>query len=85
MGVGDLTVGKRMRALGGAFYGRAQAYRSAFEALPDEGKLAQVIGRTVMAGESDADSAALTAYAVRCRAALAGADTFFPPLPWPAT
>ena len=74
MGVGDLTVAKRMRALGEAFYGRARAYRSAFERLPDQSELAAVVQRTVMAGESARDPAVLAAYAARCRAALAEAD-----------
>lgn len=87
MGVGDLTVGKRMRALGGAFYGRAQAYRAAFEALPDEGELTTVIGRTIMAGESGPGGAALAAYAARCHQDLASVDAealLTGPPPWPA-
>ena len=35
MGVGDLSVGKKMRKLGEAFYGRVKAYDEAFSALPD--------------------------------------------------
>ncbi len=88
MGVGDLTVGKRMRALGEAFYGRARAYRMAFAALPDRGELAAVIGRTVMAGESGADPTALAAYVARSRealAAVAAASLLASPPPWPAS
>src|SRR5512141_2125850 len=32
MGVGDLTVPKQMQRMGGAYYGRAQAYREALAA-----------------------------------------------------
>ena len=70
MGVGDLTVGKRMRELGKAFYGRASGYRAAYEALPDRAQLAGLIGRTILAGEGD--PTALAGYFVRCRAALSG-------------
>ncbi len=46
MGVGDLSVGKKMRKLGEAFYGRVKNYDEAFEALPDASPLAAIIGRT---------------------------------------
>ena len=36
MGVGDLSVGKKMRKLGQAFYGRAKAYDAALAADSDE-------------------------------------------------
>ena len=35
MGVGDLSVGKKMRKLGEAFYGRAKAYDKALELLEE--------------------------------------------------
>lgn len=50
MGVADLSMGKRMRKLGEAFYGRAAAYRMAFEQLPDRAELEAVIARTVLSG-----------------------------------
>ena len=50
MGVGDLSVGKKMRKLGEAFYGRAKSYDAALAALPDPGPLAAVLGRTVLEG-----------------------------------
>ena len=34
MGIGDLSVPKQMRALGEAYYGRAQAYRAALAEPP---------------------------------------------------
>jgi cytochrome b pre-mRNA-processing protein 3 len=74
MGVGDLTVGKRMRALGRAFYGRAAAYREALAALPENGPLEVVIGRTVMGDVASANSTALAAYVARCHEALTAPD-----------
>jgi cytochrome b pre-mRNA-processing protein 3 len=45
MGVGDLAVPKKMRQLGEAFYGRAQAYREAL--TREEGALAAALARNV--------------------------------------
>ena len=66
LGVGDLTVGKKMRKLGEAFYGRARSYDEAMEALPDEAALTALIGRTL--GEGDV--VALTTYSARAAQAL---------------
>lgn len=74
MGVGDLTVGKRMRKLGAAFYGRARACEAAFSALPDARPLEEALARTVFAAVPDAEPAALAAYVRRRRDALAAAD-----------
>ena len=46
MGVGDLTVPKQMRRMGGAFYGRAQAYREALAAAGDKA-LAEILTRNI--------------------------------------
>lgn len=72
MGVGDLSVGKKMRKLGEAFYGRAKAYEEALAALPDEAALRELLARTVHAEASGADADRLVAYAAAARAALAG-------------
>jgi cytochrome b pre-mRNA-processing protein 3 len=72
MGVGDLAVGKKMRKLGEAFYGRAKAYDAAFTALPDQTPLAEVISRTAL---GDADGGPLAAYVAGCRQALAAQPT----------
>lgn len=64
MGVGDLGVGKRMRKLGEAFYGRAKSYDEALEALPDTTLLDALIARTVLAG-GEAGAGPLVDYAVR--------------------
>jgi cytochrome b pre-mRNA-processing protein 3 len=70
MGVGDLSVGKKMRKLGEAFYGRVKSYDQALEALPDRAALTAVIGRTLSVQGADVD--ALADYAVRVEDALAG-------------
>ena len=53
MGVGDLTVPKRMQAFGEAFYGRAAAYDLALSEARenDEGPLAQSICKNILNGE----------------------------------
>jgi cytochrome b pre-mRNA-processing protein 3 len=70
MGVGDLSVGKKMRKLGEAFYGRVKSYEAAFAALPDAGELTTFLARTVYEGVEDR-SAALADYVVAQRDALA--------------
>lgn len=50
MGVADLSMGKRMRTLGEAFYGRAAAYKAAFAQLPERAELEAVVARTVFSG-----------------------------------
>ena len=74
MGVGDLSVGKKMRRLGEAFYGRVKNYEAAFETLPDTGELEAVMRRTVYAGVEDAPVAALQAYVLAQKAHLAEQD-----------
>ncbi|HEY8574656.1 ubiquinol-cytochrome C chaperone family protein [Phenylobacterium sp.] len=71
MGVGDLSVGKKMRKLGEAFFGRAKNYRAAFEALPDREPLEALLARTVYAG-ADSRAAELADYVLAQREALAG-------------
>lgn len=71
MGVGDLSVGKKMRKLGEAFFGRAKSYRAAFDALPDEQPLRDLLSRTVYAGADAAPAAGLAQYVLRQRAGLA--------------
>ena len=71
IGVGDLSVAKKMRKLGEAFYGRAKAYDAAL-ADPSDAELAALIGRTAFESEGDAARvAALTAYVRKVVAALA--------------
>lgn len=89
MGVGDLTVPKRMQAFGEAFYGRAAAYDLALS----EGRendlepLAQSICRNILNGEGLARAHRLAAYVQASLArldrlddaALLGASWSFPP------
>lgn len=75
MGVGDLSVGKRMRKLAESFLGRANAYRKAFAATGEDRDrdVAGVIGRNVFPdGSGDADVTRLAAHAIGFRQRLAG-------------
>ena len=71
LGVGDLSVGRKMRKLGEAFYGRGKSYEAAFAALPDEAALQALLIRTVYAEADAAPASRLTAYVLAQRAALA--------------
>ncbi len=70
MGVGDLVVGKRMKALGKAFYGRAAGYRAAIDALPDRKPLEGLIRRTILDDLADADPCPLAGYVLAGHQAL---------------
>lgn len=71
MGVGDLSVGKKMRRLGEAFYGRAKRYD---ELVGDPVELAAMVRRTLYAevegADADAGAVAVAAYAARAHAEL---------------
>jgi len=71
MGVGDLSVGKKMRKLGEAFFGRVKSYHAAFAALPEPGALRDLLARTVYAEADAAQAPALADYVVAQRAHLA--------------
>jgi cytochrome b pre-mRNA-processing protein 3 len=71
LAVGDLSVGKTMRKLGEAFYGRGKALDAALAELPDRTALEALVGRTVFSGAEPADCAPLADYVIRLRAALA--------------
>jgi cytochrome b pre-mRNA-processing protein 3 len=72
MGVGDLTVPKRMRSIGEAFYGRMAAYDLA---LSDGAEaLAQAFCRNILDGQHIETARRLSAYAAAAIAALAGRD-----------
>lgn len=66
IGVSDLSVGKRVRAMWEAFHGRARAYAAALDA-DDEAALAAALARNVWRGEprDDGSARALAAYALR--------------------
>jgi cytochrome b pre-mRNA-processing protein 3 len=57
MGVGDLTVGKRVREMWEAFHGRAAAYETAL-ADPDDSALAAALARNVWRGGAPPPGAA---------------------------
>jgi len=71
LGVGDLSVGRKMRKLGVAFYGRGKSYDAAFAALPDEAALEALLVRTVYAGVAADAAPRLVAYVLAQRRALA--------------
>jgi cytochrome b pre-mRNA-processing protein 3 len=72
MGVGDLTVPKRMQAFGEAFYGRTAAYDFALT----EGReaLAQAMCKNILNGENIEKARLLAAYADAAMAALDSLD-----------
>ena len=72
MGVGDLTVPKRMQAFGEAFYGRTAAYDLALT----EGReaLAQALCKNILNGEHLEKARQLAAYAEAAMATLDGLD-----------
>lgn len=71
MGVGDLSVGKKMRRLGEAFYGRAKRYD---ELIGDAAELRAMVRRTLYADvegpDADAGAGSVAAYAARAHAEL---------------
>jgi cytochrome b pre-mRNA-processing protein 3 len=73
MGVGDLSVGRRIKQMAEAFYGRSRAYGQAFE-QEDEARrqaLAAALSRNVFAG-AEAEAATLLAeYVLQVRNKLA--------------
>ena len=71
MGVGDLSVGKRMRKLGEAFYGRVNSYEQALAALPDTTLLEALLARTVYEGADSTQAPQMAAYVIRQRESLA--------------
>ncbi|HEY5410189.1 MAG TPA: ubiquinol-cytochrome C chaperone family protein [Caulobacteraceae bacterium] len=70
MGVSDVTVGKKMRKLGQAFYGRLKAYEDAIEHLPEAGELKALVLRTALEGQPDPAGERLAAYVARAASAL---------------
>ena len=72
MGVGDLTVPKRMQAFGEAFYGRAAAYDLALTAGQEP--LAQALCKNILNGEGIEKARRLASYAEVAIAGLSGLD-----------
>jgi cytochrome b pre-mRNA-processing protein 3 len=76
MGVGDLTVPKRMRALGEAFYGRSAAYDRALA----EGRepLAEALNKNIYNGGNIESARRLAAYVADATAVPMGGDEATP-------
>jgi cytochrome b pre-mRNA-processing protein 3 len=72
MGVGDLTVPKRMQAFGEAFYGRSAAYDLALTEGPEA--LAQALCKNILNGEQIEDARRLASYAQTVCGELAALD-----------
>jgi cytochrome b pre-mRNA-processing protein 3 len=72
MGVGDLTVPKRMQAFGEAFYGRTAAYDLAL--TDSEEALAQSFCKNILNGQNIDKARELAAYAREALAVLGRAD-----------
>jgi cytochrome b pre-mRNA-processing protein 3 len=74
MGVGDLSVGKRVRAMWEAFHGRSSAYQAALEGR-DAMKLAEALERNVWRGKPAGEACvALARQMLAQDAHLAGQD-----------
>lgn len=71
LGVGDVSVGKKMRKLGESLYGRMTAYEAPLRA-GDEAALAAGLARNVYGHDDPTAAAALARYAMASRANLAG-------------
>jgi len=72
MGIGDLTVPKRMQAFGEAFYGRTAAYDLALSAGLEP--LAQALCKNILNGEEIENARRLAFYAEAAIAGLAALD-----------
>lgn len=71
IGVSDTAVGKKMKKLAGAFYGRLKAYDEAVASAPDPTALIGFLARTAFEERGEGDSAALASYVIKTREALA--------------
>ena len=97
MGVGDLSVGKRVKAMARAFYGRAAAYDTALDGAEESGEsgLDAVLQRNIYGAEAPQPEQLeqLTGYVRQALAALAAqpsealltGDVAFPTAPTSAT
>lgn len=73
LGVGDISVGKKMRKLGEALYGRMAAYEPPLRA-GDSPLLADALARNVFESDEPSTGAALAAYALASRSRLAAQE-----------
>lgn len=72
MGVGDLSVGKKIRAMAEGFYGRVGVYDAALQDAAPTADLADAIARNVFGEREHPRAPALADYVRRARTALAG-------------
>jgi cytochrome b pre-mRNA-processing protein 3 len=71
MGVGDLSVGKKMRRIGEALYGRLRNYEAAFMGEEGADPLPAILERTVYQGVANPPVEAMAAYVLSQRSHLA--------------
>lgn len=75
MGVGDLSVPKKMQAVGASFYGRARAYDQALDGGGDVSTaLTAALARNVFGAPAGAGAARLAAYVLAAAGTLAATD-----------
>ena len=74
LGVSDVKVGRNMKKLGEAFYGRLQALGDAIAKLPDPAELQAILQRTVLENRPAPGAELLAAYVARASGGLAGQD-----------
>ena len=74
MGVGDLSVGRKMRKIGEALYGRLNSYEGAFSGDAGADTLETILARTVYEGVADPPAGELADYARRQKEHLAGLE-----------
>ena len=72
MGVGDISVGKKVRKMAEAFYGRVQAYA---EALSSGAGLEDALRRNIFPDAPEQDVSALAAWVQAARTVLAAQET----------
>ncbi len=75
LGVSDVKVGRKMKALGQAFYGRLNSYEGAIQGLPaSAGELEALLHRTALEERPEATAGALARYVTRADEDLKGQD-----------
>jgi cytochrome b pre-mRNA-processing protein 3 len=75
MGVGDLSVGKKMRKLGAAVYGRLKSYDEALGSADPTPAVMVLLNRTVYGGAPTAGATQLADYVIAVNARLAAEPT----------
>jgi cytochrome b pre-mRNA-processing protein 3 len=68
IGVGDLSVGKKVKAMAQAFYGRVESYEAALQS-GDNDQLRQALARNLYAGKANPEAPGLAAVAAYLRQA----------------